>query len=216
MSNPQGPNPWSPTSGSNDPKGGRDWIGGDGKLQPEHSDEPELVNEPVQRNNVPIKIMLVALVALVVTIGLVGFFVTRTTDVVTPVQTPAAPDPTGPPDLPLQANQYAREPGNASAPPEFGVDQNISTSYATYKVDGENALIAIGARPVADAKMQLDEMKVLAQRQVGDGWCGREPSSGLDVCILKRNRTAVLVMGLRDQTVDELMTANIAILAGTK
>lgn len=95
------------------------------------------------------------------------------------------------------------------------MDQNINTSYATYKINGENALIAIGARPVADAKAQLDEMNVLAQRQVGDGWCGREPSSGLDVCILQRNRTAVLVMGLRDQTVDELMTVNIAILAGT-
>lgn len=215
MSNPQGPNPWSPSGGSDDTTGGRDWIGGDGKLRPDERDEPELVNAPIQRSNIPIKIMLVALVALVVTIGLVGFLVTRTADVVTPTETTAAPDPTGPPDLPLQANEYAREPGNASAPPEFGVDQNINTSYATYKINGENALIAIGARPVADAKAQLDEMNVLAQRQVGDGWCGREPSSGLDVCILQRNRTAVLVMGLRDQTVDELMTVNIAILAGT-
>lgn len=215
MSNPSGPNPWSPAGGPDD-TGGRDWIGGDGKLRPEESDHPELVNQPVQRNTIPIKIMIVALVALLVTIGVVGFVVTRTADVVTPVETPMAPDPTGPPDLPLQANEYAREPGMASAPPEFGVDQNIATSYATYKRSGEDALIAIGARPVADEKAQLDDMKVLAQRQVRDGWCGREPSSGLDVCILKRNRTAVLVIGLRDQTVDELMTANIAILAGTK
>lgn len=212
MSNPHGSTPWAPGGGGvppTDPLGAAPGT-------PEQGEERGLVNEPQQRTNIPIKIMIIALAALVLTMGAVGFLVTRTTnDTVAPDATPLAPEPTGPPVLPLQAAGLAREPGNASAPADFGVDRSILTSYANYRRNGEPAVIAVGARPVEDPKILLDQIKVRAQRQVGDGWCGREESNDLDVCILRRNRTAVLTIGLRDQTPEELIQVTQEILAGT-
>lgn len=211
MSTPNGSTPWPP---------GRDETAGTraGDPSSEHGEDverPGLVNEPVQRTTVPIKIMVGALVALLLTVGAVAFLTTRTTGSVTPTQTPMAPEPTGAPILPLRAGEYAREPGDATAPPDFGVDRSIQTSYADYLRNGEPALIVIGARPVDDPKVLFDQIKVRAQRQVGDGWCGREDSNDLDACILNRNRTAVITIGLRDQTPEELMQAARQILSET-
>lgn len=191
-------------------------VTGPGAPGPSSEPPPELVNEPVTKTTIPIKIMIIAVVALLVTIVGVGFLVTRTAGPPTPTVTPVAPDPTGPPVLPVQAGEYARDPGTAAAPPDFGVDRSILTSSAYYRRNGDNALIVVAARPVSDTKVLLDQIKVLAQREVGDGWCGREESTGYDVCALRRNRTAVLTIGLRDQTPDELMVAAQQILSDTK
>jgi hypothetical protein len=177
--------------------------------------QPGLVNEPVTKTTIPLKIMLVSVVALLVTITGVAFLVTRTAGTPTPTETPMVADPTGVPVLPVRAGEYARDPGTATAPPDFGVDRSILTSSAYYRRNGDNALIAVGARPVPDEKALLDQIKVLAQRQVGDGWCGREESTGFDVCVLRRNRTAILAIGLRDQTPEEIMAATRLILEGT-
>lgn len=178
-------------------------------------EQPGLVNEPVQRTTVPVKIMIGALIALLITVGGVAFLTTRTTGSISPTQTPIAPEPTGPPVLPLRAGEYAREPGDATAPPDFGVDRSIRTSYAQYLINGEPGLLAVGARPVADEKQLFDTIKVRAQRQVGDGWCGREDTNDLDTCILRRNRTAVITIGLRGQTPEELMQVTQQILTDT-
>lgn len=159
--------------------------------------------------------MTASLVALLITVGVIAFLFTRTTATVNPDAAPLPPEPTGAPTLPLQAAEYVREPGEAAAPPDFGVDRTIQTSSAYYRRDGQNALIAVAARPVDDPKALLDQISVRAQRQVGDGWCGREETADLDVCILKRNRTAVLAVGLRDQTPDEIMQATGQILQET-
>lgn len=215
MTNPHGSTPWSPHGG---PDGSSEGLpGGDpasgSDAQP--IDRPELVNQPVERTTIPIKIMIVSLVALVVTVGVIAFLFTTTTGTGDPDATPLPPEPTGAPLLPLEAGEYAREPGDAAAPPDFGVDRSIETSSAYYRQDGENALIGVAARPVDDPKVLLDQINVRAQRQVGEGWCGREETADLDVCILKRNRTAVLTVGLRDQTPEELIAATGQILAGT-
>lgn len=219
MSTPNGSTPWSPAGGDSPDPGGPSGDG-PGQASPgptEPTEQRELVNEPVQRNTIPIKIMIISLVALLITVGAIALIATRTTGgSVTPTATPVAPEPTGPPVLPLRAGDLAREPGDASAPPDFGVDRSIQTSYANYLLNGEPALIAVGARPVTDEKALLDQIRVRAQRQVGDGWCGREDASDLDMCILRRNRTAVLTVGLRDQTPDEIMAATQQILAGTE
>lgn len=212
MSTPNGSTPRSSGSGDDKPlEGAR--PGEAASTEP--AEQPGLVNEPVQRTTVPLKIMIGALIALLITVGGVAFLTTRTTGSISPTQTPIAPEPTGPPVLPLQAGQYAREPGDATAPPDFGVDRSIQTSYAQYLINGEPGLLAVGARPVADEKELFDTIKVRAQRQVGDGWCGREDSNDLDTCILRRNRTAVITIGLRSQTPEELMQVTQQILAGT-
>lgn len=211
MSTPNGSSPF-PGGDHNTPPSGESTGRSSG---PEPIDQPGLVNEPVQRTTVPIRIMIGALIALVLTVGGVAYLTTRTTDPAGPAPTPMAPEPTGPPMLPLRAGEYAREPGDVSAPPDFGVDRSIQTSYANYLREGEPALIAVGARPVDDSKMLFDQMNVRVQREVGDGWCGRESSTDLDICILQRGRTAVLTVGLRDQTPEEIMRATQQILAET-
>lgn len=209
MSNPNAP--WSSGGGGDQPPPG---VPSGSPAPSEPFEQPELVNEPVQRTNVPIRIMIVALLALLVTVGGVAYLTTRTTEQGSPTQTPIAPDPTGPPVLPLRAGEYAREPGDATAPPDFGVDRSIQTTYANYLRNNEPVLIAVAARPVEDSKALFDQIKIRAQREVGDGWCGRD-GSGLDVCILQRGRTAVLTFGLRDQTPEEIMQATQLILTDT-
>lgn len=216
MSYHHGSTPPSPQGGDDRPSTG-DTGGGTegGSTAGSPGEQAALVNEPVARTTIPVKIMIVSLVLLVLTVGVIAFLFTRTTGPATPTATPLPPEPTGAPVLPLQAGQYAREPGDASPPPDFGVDRSIVTSFANYRRHGEVALIAVGARPVDDPKALLDQIRVRAQRPVGDGWCGREESADLDVCILKRNRTAVLAIGLHDQTPEEIMTATADILQGT-
>lgn len=216
MSDANGPPPRS----SGGPGQNRPQSGTEGKSastsEGDSAAQPGLVNEPVTKTTIPIKIMIISVLALLVTITGVALLVTRTAGTPTPTMTPAVPDPTGVPVLPVQSGEYARDPGTASAPPDFGVDRSIMTASAYYSRNGDNALIAVGARPVPDEKALLDQIKVLAQRQVGDGWCGREESTGYDVCVLRRNRTAVLAIGLRDQTPDEIMAATRLILADTE
>lgn len=212
MSTPNGSTPLSPGSGDDKPlEGAR--PGEPSSTEP--VEQPGLANEPVQRTTVPIKIMIVALIALVLTVGGVAFLTTRTTGSLGPSPTPIAPEPTGPPVLPLRAGDYVREPGNATAPQDFGVDRSIQTSYAQYLINGEPGLLAVGARPVADEKKLFDDIRVRVQRPVGNGWCGREDTNGLDTCILRRGRTAVITVGLRSQTPEELMQATQQILSGT-
>ncbi|MDO5498670.1 MAG: hypothetical protein Q4F67_03200 [Propionibacteriaceae bacterium] len=217
MSTPHSSTPWSPDTGDGSASASGAAGGDSSPSGAPPVEQAELVNEPIQRNTIPIKVMIVSLIALLITVFAVAFLATRGTDgAITPTTTPAAPEPTGPPVLPLRAGELAREPGDGTNAPDFGVDPSIQTSYAHYLRDGEAALIAVGARPVADPKALLDDINVRAQRQVGDGWCGREDSSDLDLCILNRNTTAVLTVGLRDQTPEEIMTATQQILAGTE
>lgn len=219
MSSPSGSPTWPDDGGSHpsfsDPSAQTPEASGDPQTS-ETEARPGLVNEPVQRTTVPIKMMVGALVALLVTVGVVAFVTTRTTAVVAPPQAPTAPEATGAPVLPLKiGEEYAREPGDVTGPLDFGVDRSILTSSARYLRNGEPAVIAVGARPVEDPKALFDQIKVRAQRQVGDGWCGREDSNDLDMCILKRGRTAVLTVGLRDQTPEELMLLTQQILTET-
>lgn len=213
MSTPNGSTPWSPGDGSGSSSTGS--AGGEPGTTEPSEDQPGLVNEPVQRTTVPIKIMIGALVALLVTVGAVAFITTRTTGVVAPPQAPSEPEPTGPPVLPLRAGELAREPGDVAAPLDFGVDRSIQTTSARYLRNGEPAVLAVGARPVEDEKALFDTIRVRAQRQVGNGWCGREDTNDLDTCVVRRGRTAVLTIGLRDQTPEEIMQVTQAILAET-
>ncbi|HHV20756.1 MAG TPA: hypothetical protein GXZ30_04345 [Propionibacterium sp.] len=210
MSSPNGSSPWPSGTGPDPADPG---VPGTEPSEPVE-EQPGLVNEPVQRTAVPMKIMIGSLIALLVTVGVVAFITTRTTGVVAP-PAPSTPEPTGAPVLPLRTGDYAREPGDVTAPLDFGVDRSIQTSSARYLRNGEPALIAVGARPVEDPKALFDQIKVRAQRQVGEGWCGREDTNDLDVCIAKHGRTAVLAIGLRDQTPEEIMLITQQILAET-
>lgn len=178
-------------------------------------EQPGLVNEPVAKTTIPVKIMIISIVALLVVVSLVALLVTATTEP-DRADVPIVPDPTGAPVLPVQAGEYVRDPGTAAAPPDFGVDRSILTSSAYYRRHGDDALIAVAARPVADEKILFDQMQVLAQRQIGDGWCGREETTGYDICVLRRNQTAVFAVALRDQTPTEIMGALQVILTQTE
>lgn len=178
-------------------------------------DQPGLVNESVAKTTIPVTIMMVSIVVLLAVVIGVAWLVTAATDQDRP-GTPVVPEPTGVPVLPVQAGEFVRDPGTSSAPPDFGIDRTVLTSSAYYRRDGDDALIAVAARPVRDEKFMFDQMRVLAQRQVDDGWCGREESTGYDICTLRRNQTAVFVVALRDQSAPEIMAALRLILSATE
>lgn len=178
-------------------------------------EQPDLVNEPVAKTTIPVKVMIVSIAALIAVVTIVALLVSATTSRNTPAAS-IAPEHTGVPMLPVQAGEYVRDPGSSSAPPDFGVDRSILTSSAYYRRNGDDALIAVAARPVRDEKMLFDQMQVLAQRQVDDGWCGREETTSYDICVLRRNQTAVFAVALRDQSPPEIMAALRLILSDTE
>lgn len=183
--------------------------------EPDEEPKEELVSheedEPLG-GSVPVKIMIGALLALIVTVGIIGYLISRPAPEPEPVPTV---EPTGVPVLPVKAGDFSRDPGNATTAPDFGVDRSVHVTSAIYKQNGQPAYVVLGARPINESQQLLDQIRARAVRQVGDGLCGRDQND-LDVCVARRGTTAVLAEGLRDQTPEEILAAAKLILEGTE
>ncbi|GAB3709463.1 hypothetical protein [Mariniluteicoccus flavus] len=187
-----------------------------GSATPEEELAEVIVHEdelPQLPSNVPIYVMVGAIAALLATLGIIGYLVTRGTAEPVAVSTP---DPTGVPVLPVRVGELAREPGEGQAPQDFGIDRSVQTSSAVFKKNGQVAYIVVSARPVSDPKDLLErQIKASAIRPMGDGICGRDKTD-LDVCAVRRNQTTVLAIGLRSQEPKEILEFARQVLADTK
>lgn len=184
---------------------------------PEDAELPDvIVHEdelPVLPSNIPVWIMVGAVAALLATLGVIGFLVTRGTTAPTAVTTP---DPSGVPVLPVKVGDLAREPGDNQAPQDFGIDRSVRTSSSVFKKNGQTSYIVVAARPVTDVRNLLErQIKVSAIREVGDGVCGRDKTD-LDVCAVRRNQTVVLAIGLRSQEPQEIVEFARGVLKDTR
>lgn len=184
---------------------------------PEDAELPDVILHedelPALPSNVPVWILVGAVAALLATLGVIGFLVTRGTTAPTAA---ATPDPTGVPVLPVKVGDLAREPGDNQAPQDFGIDRTVQTSSAVFRKNGQTSYIVVGARPVTDVRNLLEQqIKVSAIRGVGDGVCGRDRTD-LDVCAVRRNQTTVLAIGLRSQEPQEIVDFATQVLRDTK
>lgn len=170
--------------------------------QQTHPDDEFIDGEPEpQRSNVPVVAMVIALAVLAITVGVVGYFVSGASDArPTPTVTPSA-QPTGVPVLPQQIGDYQRQPGGGEPDPEA----ELMTASSIYVRDGQPALLVVAARPASDAAEQLTAAgaRNIVEHDAA-ARCGRDEND-LDICGVPYGNTVVLVEGLRDQEVQELV-----------
>lgn len=168
---------------------------------------------PQLPSNVPVYVMVAAVTVLVITLGVIGFLVTRGTS--EPEPEPTA-EPTGVPVLPVRVGDYARDPGDRRTAPDFGIDRSIQTSSADYLKNGQVAYLVVGARPVTNTRDLLErQIKVSAIREVNGAVCGRDKTE-LDICAVRRNQTTVLAIGMRQQEITEIVDFARQVLTDTK
>lgn len=146
---------------------------------------------------VPLLIGGVALVGLLVVVGLIAAFATRAT----------APQPSATPsqtalELPATVGDLVKD---ASAE-EPGVGADLETVSGTYRQNGKVSYVVIAGRPVTKAEDMLALISPTAVRAVDNAVCGRDPSSDLDVCVVVRGTTAVMVTGAQQQQLSDIVT----------
>lgn len=173
--------------------------------RPPHHPDDEIIEEEVeqQRSNIPVVTMVVSLVILAVTVGVIAWFVsTAGDDSPEPVGTPSV-QPTGRPELPAAVGEYQRAPGGGH---DVGDQTELLTASSIYVRNGQEALLVVAVRPSSDAREILEQIEARAIVDHDDSArCGLDQND-LDICAVPYGNTVVLVEGLRDQSVDDLVT----------
>lgn len=105
--------------------------------------------------------------------------------------------------LPVQVGQYSRDPNGGSTPSSGGGRTTIS---ATYSRNGKAAYVVLMSRPENDPKRFMDEaaMSAVSEQSLSDrsgaALCGTSSDSNATGCVVMKDNTAVLAMGLADQS----------------
>lgn len=166
--------------------------------------DDEIIEEEREerRSNVPVVTMVVALAILAITIGVIAYVVsTATNNVPEPFETPSV-QPTGEPKLPQQVEEYSLSPGSDSGT-EPGSEQLTATAF--YVRNGQESMLISAIRPAKDPREQLEDIAATNLVDYDDASvCGRDDKD-LDICAVSYGNTLVLVQGLRDQSVDDMV-----------
>lgn len=145
---------------------------------------------------VPLLIGGVALVGLLVVVGLIAAFATRAT-----APQPSAAPSQGVLELPATVGDLVKDASAA----EPGVGADLETVSGTYRQNGKVSYVVIAGRPVTRAEDMLALISPTAVRAVDNAVCGRDPSSDLDVCVVVRGTTAVMVTGAQQQPLADIV-----------
>lgn len=175
-----------------------------------HSTEPPPEEpQPEPRSRAPIIIGVIALVVVLALAGLIAALVSRQGPSGTPTESASATKP--PLELPVKVNDLQRDPNAAQPTVAPTAGSQMSTVTAIYNKQGTPTLVVVAGRPVKDPNEMLAMVDARAIRQVGAGWCGRESSQDIDVCVVMTDDTAVMGGGLDQQPVDEIVSQAQAI-----
>ena len=110
--------------------------------------------------------------------------------------------PLEPPPLPERFDNYVRQvDASPSADPTEGDD--LAAATAVYTVNGQPAILLIGARPVTEMSLFLLSLGATDPAPVGDGWCALY--GGESLCGVQRDDTAWVVSPLTDLTDEDLL-----------
>ncbi len=150
------------------------------------------------------KAMLIGTIVALVVIIVAGVaaYVINSTQPAAPASTPA-PTSTWKLELPVQIGSYTRDP-NAGASPS--TQAGSTTTSATYAKGGQDAVVVLMSRPQTDMKAFMADagMNAVTEQDLSDrsgtALCGIDPDHNDTGCVVLQENTAVLVLGLLDQS----------------
>jgi hypothetical protein len=147
----------------------------------------------------------IAAVIVLIIVGVSSYFI-NSSQPVAPSATPVATS-TWALDLPVQIGNYTRDPNTTSAPTAQG---GVTTTSATYAAKGKNAVVVLMSRPQTDLKKFMSDAGMTAvgeqplSDRSGSALCGVDPDHNDTGCVVLQENTAVLALGLQDQSRQDL------------
>lgn len=162
------------------------------------------------------KTLLIGTIAALVVVIIVGVssYLVNSSQPGAPSVTPV-PTATWALDPPVQIGAYTRDPNTTSAPT---TQDGTTTTSATYATKGQNAVVVLMSRPQTDLKEFMSDAGMTAvgeqplSDKSGSAQCGVDPDHNDTGCVVLQENTAVLVLGLQDQSRQDL--ADLARQAG--
>ncbi|WP_144276578.1 hypothetical protein [Parenemella sanctibonifatiensis] len=159
---------------------------------------------PKEKRKLPTWVPGVAVfLAILLIAGIAGSFLTRTggpTETPTPTTTVVPVE--GPLVLPGTVGEYALKPGGE--PEATAGDDGVEIANGTYAKGGRDYFIALVLRPAANPGEVLRQINASGIREQSGGTCGRT-ADDRDACVVMRADVAVVAVGLRGQTIEELV-----------
>ena len=114
--------------------------------------------------------------------------------------------------LPETVGDFRIDPNAVPEPTTLPLgEREAQSTTATYYEGNERALLVMAVRPVNQLGDLVTELDIAAARQVGDGLCGRYPT-GQDVCLVRTDNTAVVGVGLAEQTLEQVVQQSTVVV----
>lgn len=114
--------------------------------------------------------------------------------------------------LPETVADFRIDPNDVPEPTTMPLGEGQAQSITgTYYQDNVRTLLVMAVRPVSQLGDLVSELDIEAARQVGDGVCGRYPT-GQDVCLVRADNTAVVGVGLDDQTLEQVVEQSTVVV----
>lgn len=170
------------------------------RRRPSRAAEPDSSSGPSRR---ALLIGTFVVVLVVVVAGIAAYFI-NSSQPTTPTTRPSS---TWELALPVQVGNYTRDPNSASSP---SAGSGRTTVSATYAKDGKDAVVILMTRPESDLKQFMKDaaMNAVTEQELskgsGSAQCGTSSDNNYTGCVVLRDDTAVLVMGLLDQSRQDL------------
>lgn len=167
---------------------------------PSRAAEPEAGTRPSRR---ALLIGTIFVVLVVIVAGIAAYFI----NTAQPADPTARPSSTWELALPVQVGDYSRDPNAGSSP---SADGGRTTVSATYAKGGKDAVVVLMTRPESDLKKFMKDaaMNAVTEQELSNGkgtaQCGTSSDNNYTGCVVLQDDTAVLVMGLLDQSRQEL------------
>lgn len=142
--------------------------------------------------------VLSIVVALLMVVGVGGYFLSRYNPTVSAITQ-------GELKLPLTAGDYRRDPSQGVSP-SVHPDSKVQTVSATYSLNGVQQFLVIAYRPQTDPEAALQEIQARSVTKVSGGACGHTSDMSL-ACVVISGTTAVMAVTLVDQPADDLIAS---------
>ena len=150
---------------------------------------------------------ILASVILIVIVAFILSWIFSNDDSSVPDNGPTVHAATWPLQLPQSAGSYTRDPNTATKPT---TKDGTTTLSATYAKDNQDAVIVLMSRPTTDLKKFMNDAamnSVTIQPVTGtstEAMCGTSLDNNNTSCAVLKDDTAVLAVGLLDQSRPEL------------
>lgn len=167
---------------------------------PSRAAEPEAGSRPSRR---ALLFGTVLVLVVVIVAGVAAYFINSAQ----PADPSVRPSSKWALALPVQIGDYSRDPNAGGSP---SADSGRTTVSATYAKGGKDAVVVLMSRPESNLKTFMKDaaMNAVTEQELSNGsgsaQCGTSSDNNYTGCVVLQDDTAVLVMGLLDQSRQEL------------